>query len=428
VKYRDPKTGELLERKGTGRPDLTPVGTFPGGSSIETIEGACPGAAGEVRVRYRQADAADWQSTEWEPVIAAHDFARQFGLSDLEPGGRYVVAVESRAAAGGEVSSVIEGRFRTAPAVDKAARVVFTVTTGTAYGDQDLPGQGYKMYGQMLKLDPSFFVHTGDILYYDRLAKTPALARWHWDRMYSLPTNVDFHRQVSSYFIKDDHDTWMNDCWPTRETKFMGEFTFAQGVEIFPQEVPMGEKTWRTVRWGKDLQVWLPEGRDYRSANTMEDGPEKTIWGAEQKAWFKRTVAASDATFKVVISPTPIVGPDRTNKNDNHSNKGFTHEGDEIRRFIAGQKNMVTMCGDRHWQYVSVDKETGVKEFSCGPASNEHAGGWKDEFFYEEHKYLKVIGGFLAATVERVDGVPTLTCRHYGVDGEILNEDRTVAE
>ena len=46
----------------------------------------------------------------------------------------------------------------------------------------------------------------------------------------------------------------------------------------------MGEQTYRTFRWGKDLQIWLVEGRDFRSPNNMPDGPDKTIWGAEQKA------------------------------------------------------------------------------------------------------------------------------------------------
>ena len=44
------------------------------------------------------------------------------------------------------------------------------------------------------------------------------------------------------------------------------------------------------------------EGRDFRSPNKMADGPDKTIWGAEQKAWFKRTVKESDATWKVLDS------------------------------------------------------------------------------------------------------------------------------
>jgi alkaline phosphatase D len=319
---------------------------------------------------------------------------------------------------------LVEGGFKTAPSPYESERVVFTVSTGQAYPDQDAVGGGFRIYDAMLKLDPSFFVHTGDILYYDRLAKALPLARWHWARMYSLPTNVEFHRQVASYFIKDDHDTWMNDCWPTQKTRFMGDFTFEQGLAVFREQVPMGDRTWRTFRWGRNLQIWLVEGRDYRSPNTMPDGPDKTIWGKEQKEWFRRTVNESDATFRMLISPTPIVGPDRKNKHDNHSNKDFEHEGDEIRQFISKQKNMYVICGDRHWQYVSVDKDTGVREYSCGPASDEHAGGWSNDRRYPEHRYLNVTGGFLSVTVDRLQGKPTVIFRHHGVDGDVLNEDR----
>jgi len=213
------------------------------------------------------------------------------------------------------------------------------------------------------------------------------------------------------------------------QNRKMGEFTFAEGQAIFLEQVPMGERTYRTVRWGRDLQIWLVEGRDFRSPNTAPDGPDKTIWGEQQKAWFERTVKESDATFRVLISPTPLVGPDRKNKHDNHSNVDFTYEGNELRRFIARQKNMVVVCGDRHWQYMSVHPATGVREYSCGPASKQHAGGWKqDDFIPEYHRYLNVTGGFLSATVERAEGKPTLTFRHHDVDGSVNYEDRLVAD
>jgi len=98
-----------------------------------------------------------------------------------------------------------------------------------------------------------------------------------------------------------------------------------------------------------------------------------------------------------------------------------------LREFIASQDNMVVVCGDRHWQYVSVDATHGVKEYSSGPASDKHAGGWSNDMLRPEHQYLNVIGGFLAVTVEREDGVPVLIARHYGVDGAVLNEDRVLA-
>jgi len=231
-------------------------------------------------------------------VDVDRDFTRQQRLQNLRAGATYEIRVEGRPDEGAEVTSTVEGRFRTAPAPDQSARVLFTVITGQNYYDRDEKLEGWKIYPHMLERDPDFFVHTGDILYYDKWAKTLPLARWMWQQVYGMPTNVRFHRQVASYFIKDDHDTWMDDCWPSMETAFMGDFTFEQGQAVFLEQIGMGDEIFRTYRWGRDLQVWLVEGRDFRSPNNMPDGPDKTIWGAEQMAWFKRTVEASDATFR----------------------------------------------------------------------------------------------------------------------------------
>ena len=190
----------------------------------------------------------------------------------------------------------------------------------------------------MLTLDPDFFVHTGDIEYYDKpepYATNMELARFKWNRLYGLSNLSHFHNNVASYFIKDDHDTTCNDAWPGVN---YGELTWQQGLDLFREQFPVKKDNYRTIRWGKDLQIWLVEGRDFRSPNTMPDGPEKTIWGKEQKEWFLRTFKESDATFRVLISPTAFVGPDRGGKNDNHANKGFTHEGDEIRNFRRLEK------------------------------------------------------------------------------------------
>lgn len=426
VVYVGPQ-GERSEGRPARPHDWTPEVLYPDGVTVAELAGAAPGTRGEVRVRYRPQGEGDWQVTPWRFVDPAQDFTTQITLNDLRPNTRHELRIESRGA-GKLPGATMEASFCTAPDEAMHARVVFTVSTGQEYADQDAEEGGFRIYDSMLKLEPCFFVHTGDIVYFDSLAKDLELARWHWARTYSLPTNVRFHRQAASYFMKDDHDTWQNDCWPTMNSRFMGEFTFAQGQALFREQTPMGDQTYRTFRWGRDLQIWLVEGRDFRSANTDADGPDKTIWGAEQKAWFKRTVEASDATFRVLISPTPLVGPDRPNKNDNHANSGFAYEGNELRRFLASQKNMIVICGDRHWQYVSVDPATGLREYSCGPASDAHAGGWDPSDVRPEHRYLNVVGGFLAGIVDRESGRPGITLRHYSVNGELLHEDKIAAE
>ncbi len=394
---------------------------YPTGATVADLPYAAAGATGESRVLHRPTGSESWLATDWEPVDPERDYTRQFRLSGLQPSTRYELQVEIRTDQ--LEGQVVAGGFVTAPTADKPSRVVFTVSTGQSFNDRDR-SDGYEIYPSMQQLTPNFFVHTGDILYYDVLAKTKSLARYHWQRMYGLATLVNFHRHVPSYFIKDDHDTWRNDCWPTMKTRAMHEFTFAQGQAIFLEQVPMGKRTWRTFRWGSDLQVWLVEGRDYRSPNDAPDGPDKTIWGAEQKSWFKETVAASDATFRVLISPTPIVGPDRTGKNDNHANRGFAYEGRELRRFLAGQEDLIVLCGDRHWQYASVDPDTGLREYSCGPASDKHAGGWRSDDYHEDyHRFLRIRGGFLSVTVERPEGKPLMTLRFHDVHGNIQFED-----
>ena len=322
----------------------------------------------------------------------------------------------------------IIGSFHTPVARNKVAPVRFTVVTGQDYPRRDDKIMGHQIYPHMLDLGLDFFVHTGDTEYYDKpdpWATNLELARFKWNRLYGLPNQKDFHTKVASYFIKDDHDTLKNDSWPGQT---YGELTWEQGLALFPEQFPVTKKNYRTVRWGKDLQVWFVEGRDFRSPNTMEDGPDKSIWGKEQKEWFKRTVKASNATFRILISPTPLVGPDRGKKNDNHANEGFIHEGVELRKFISEQKNMYIICGDRHWQYVSEDPKTGAREYSCGPTSNVHAGGFKKSDQSPMHKYLNIIGGFLEVQIDRDKGKPVATFRHHGVDGMVLNEDIRFAD
>jgi len=390
---------------------------------VEQIEGACPGQPGRVRLRYGLLeDLSDARETDWVEVGEAVDFIHQFHLTGLKPGSAYHYASQSSAAAGGQVRSEVRGRFSTAPARATPSALRFCVMTCQGYQDRDHP-DGHPIYPAMLALKPAFIVMTGDLVYYDSnepVAVSPALARLHWERMFSLPRLLAMMRSTSSYWLKDDHDTLSDDTWPGKR---VGELTFAEGQKIFRQQAPLGTDSYRTFRWGRDLQIWFTDGRDFRSPNNTPDGPEKTIWGAAQKEWFKRTVAASDATWKVLVSPTPLVGPDRVNKNDNHGNAGFAHEGDELRAWLKAHvpDNFFVICGDRHWQYHSVHPATGVQEFSVGAASDSHAGGTPGEN-PAYHRFHRVKGGFLSVEIKRVGDESHISFQLRDVNGTEVYE------
>jgi alkaline phosphatase D len=78
---------------------------------------------------------------------------------------------------------------------------------------------------------------------------------------------------------------------------------------------------------------------------------------------------------------------------------------------------------------MSIDPRTGTREYSCGPASDKHAGGWQqDDYRKEFHRYLNVTGGFLSATVERKEGTPTLVFRYHDSDGTVNFSDTLVGK
>lgn len=398
---------------------------FPANATLDDMEGSLPGFEGSVRVSWwPKGQPVNRKQSDWLPVDPDRDFTRQILIEDLEPNQAYTLQAESRRT-NKQVGQVLVGSFRTALGPTQSEPLSFVISTCQSWKTRDKGRSGLQIYDHMLALNPAFFMHLGDIVYYDKRsaggdveARTPELARFHWNRWYGCLDIVDFHRQVPSFFIKDDHDTITNDTVPGDQ---VGSLSWVRGLSIFREQVPMGHPTYRSRRWSKDLHFWIVEGRDYRSPNRMPDGPGKTIWGAEQKAWFKEEVLASDAPFKVLFSPTPIVGPDRQNKKDNYANSNWTYEGDEIRKFLA-DNNVIVITGDRHWQYHSIDDTTGVHEFSSGASSEAHAGGFNLDLRTDEHQYLAIIGGFLSGEIDSTGIESKLTFRYHKVDGNVAYE------
>jgi alkaline phosphatase D len=390
---------------------------------VAEIEGACPGAKGQIRLLYHpHADRTKAIQSPWRDVSEDTDFATHFSLSELEPATEYHYSIETREAEQSQENLPLSGKFVTAPRVTSPSELRFCVMTCQGYPDRGHP-DGHDIYPAMQALNPAFVVLTGDVVYYDNdppQAVNAELARLHWERMFSLPRQRKLLLSCGTYWLKDDHDTLKNDSWPGAKA---GKLTFAEGQKIFQQQTPLMGKGYRTFRWGRDLQIWLTDGRDNRSPNNSPDGPSKTIWGEEQKEWFKSTMKASDATWRVLISPTPLVGPDREGKNDNHANRGFSHEGNELRDWLQvnAPDNFLVLCGDRHWQYHSVHPETGLHEFSVGPASNEHAGGTPGHN-PKYHRFHRVKGGFASVSCSRSGDKSRLRVIHHDVHGQAVYE------
>ena len=408
------KVGEVTQTEAIIWARITSVET---GNTLVS-EGSAPGALGGVEIAYRIEDSKeDYVTVERQVVAADSDYITQISLTNLKPNNSYVFTATAYSETG-KKGKTVEGKFRTPAEADSVVDVTAVVVTCQGLGSVDDKKKGHWVYSEMLKHNPDFFIHTGDVVYYDRrsvqpYSKTVDACRQRWARMFSHEWNRDFNSQVSSYFMKDDHDVLKDDCWPGQT---FGELTFKKGLELFAEQTPQRELPYRKVRWGKDVEIWMLEGRDYRTKNPAPDGPEKTLLGARQKAWLKKTLKESDSTFKLVVFPSPVVGPDKKGKKDNHSNPTYATEGKELREFLAGVNNTYIVCGDRHWQYGSQDPETGIIEVCPGPINDEHTkrGGNMHEDKNYQFYFGKGKGGFLKIFVTRREGKPQITFTWHG--------------
>ncbi|MEM9325853.1 MAG: alkaline phosphatase D family protein [Bacteroidota bacterium] len=447
------------------------------------IDGDVPGIVGVGQFEVSPSDSfQDPTTSGWLNATAENDFILKTKISGLESGTQYYYRLRfgTESAQSNAVSPV--GTFKTLPGAKSTEKVSFVVVTGMNhyhfhYGqynrNQAYTGNdkhlGYPALASILKLRPDYFIGTGDNVYFDHpnqrgferakergndphpggyggkeVVDETGMRRKYHEQFYQ-PRYIELFRSVGTYWEKDDHDYRFNDADPYQELDISHEL----GIKNFREQLPVVDPndpsavTYRTHRMSAHLQVWFLEGRDYRSANQKEDGPDKTLLGREQLAWLQETLLASEATFKIIVSPTPMVGPDDAYKTDNHVNHdGFRHEGEAIFQWWKDngflKKNLYIICGDRHWQYHAMHP-SGFEEFSTGALvdNNSRAGRLAGdpkstdpdaliEQFYVQGDRESASGGFLLFSVEQRAGRPTASFQFFDEKGVLLYEAKKV--
>jgi alkaline phosphatase D len=390
---------------------------LPHNVQLHEMHGASPGSSGQVRLTFWKGE-DEKQEMGWVTVGEDSDFTFRTRLTDLTPGATYHVELHGRRAEGNEsITDNVRGTF-TLPSLGNSSGddVEFCVVTCHDFNRME-SSDGHAIYPAMRALAPDFLIHTGDKEYMDQprpYAMTKELMRFKWNRISSLRNQREFFATVPAYFLRDDHDLGGDNNHPRVSYGLVSQH---EAVGIHDEYFPMDVKSYKTVRWGKHLQVWLLEVRQFRSANDIPDGHGKTILGQQQREWLLETFTASDATFRVLISPIPILGPEkRTTKNDNWSNNGFMTEGREIRALVNNSRNAFYVNGDRHWQYVS--RVDNVWEFGCGPGTDRHVSFHTNTASYE---YVNFVGGFLHVRVTGKTTKPSIEFSHHLVDGSVAN-------
>jgi alkaline phosphatase D len=335
-------------------------------------------------------------------VRAADDYTGQLLLKELRPDTTYRYRVGSK-----------RGTFETAPEADDAARV--RLAFGGDVAGQNVcrdAGEGFPIMETIRRFRPDVFVGLGDMIYADNACDpvglygnaqvpggfgpaTDLAGFWaHW--RYNRADAVSQRLLTSTGYVGvwDDHEV-VNDFGPLNDTRSTPPYTpgvhlLPIGLQAFLDYTPIAvapntpKRLYRSLRWGKHLELFVLDNRQYRDANAAMDSAArpKTMLGREQLTWLKESLDASDATWKVIVSSVPMsipTGFPASGGRDGWANfdqdTGFEQELLDILRFMEqeGIVNTVWITTDVHFaeafRYRPFPSNPGfvVYELATGP-------------------------------------------------------------
>ena len=369
--------------------------------------------AAVMRVRLRAHGSETLQRAT--TVTAEHDYTGKIAVHGLTPDTAYEYQVwfDTDDKSNGDKRAVTTGTFRTAPDAARERAVTF------AWGG-DLAGQnvcrdateGFPIFNAISALNPDFFLGLGDMIYadntcdamgrygnaqipgnFERAATLPAFwAHWKYNRGDGAYRTL--LGKLPYYAIWDDHEV-VNDFGPLHDTRSTPPYTagvhlLPLGLQAFLDYNPIAEhpqtpqRLYRSVRWGKHVELFILDTRQYRDANLTPDDTArpKTMLGREQLVWLKQKLADSDATWKIIVSSVPVSIPTgfppelgRDGWANFDQNSGFENELLDILRYMQqrGMRNTAWITTDVHFAEVfrytpfSDDPEFKVYEFVSGP-------------------------------------------------------------
>jgi len=290
-----------------------------------------------------------------------------------------------------------QGEFTTLPDPATSAPVTFAWSG-------DLGGQhrcrqgagGYPIFDSIRAQQPDFFIFLGDTIYSDDVCPSPPNEPGATFKATALPEYRARHRYqrgaaalqrflqaIPVYIIWDDHEVKNDFSGPFESQMPAGRQALREYWPI-ATDASDSNRLYRTIRYGADLEIYILDTRQYRSKNADEDGPAKTMLGAEQLRWLLEGLRASMATWKVIVTSVPLSVPKGGGMTGSgydgwaggSNGTGFERERQIIVDAILGEKkkNVVFLGGDVHWVQANIydvnqDGTPDFHEFVAGPLS-----------------------------------------------------------
>ena len=197
--------------------------------------------------------------------------------------------------------------------------------------------------------EPDVFFWLGDNIYADSIS--PWVFAEDYRRQRAVASTLPMLRSVPQLAIWDDHDFGLNNSDlsnPNREVSLGAFRNYWANPSYGLADCP---GVFFPYAYG-GVDFFLLDGRYYRTPNTDPDGPAKTLLGACQGEWLRQALAASRATFKVLVCGSGWSSEDGPT-GDTWS--AFMRERNELFDFIRDRRieGVILLSGDTHFGEVN---------------------------------------------------------------------------
>lgn len=281
--------------------------------------------------------------SELSPATLPDDSRRgpfvRMTVDGLEPDTTYAYAVE----VDGVVDTVRTGRFRTFPDGPADFRVAFASCARS--------GSNAAVFDAIAARDPLLYLNTGDFHYANIGTAEPDRFRAAIEEQTRGPGQSALYRSTSFAYVWDDHDYGANDADRTSPSRAAAQQVYRELVPHHP--LPGDEGRGGSIQQAFDIgrvRFLLTDNRSFRDPASAPDGPDKSLLGAEQRAWFEAELraAARDGVVVAWVNPTPWIAEARAGSD---SWAGYAHERGELARLIDELDlvdRFVMLSGDAH--------------------------------------------------------------------------------
>ncbi len=286
-----------------------------------------------------------------------NDFTLQIPLENLTPATQYDVTVWVN-----ESAQPRQGRFRTFPNENNAAPFKMVILTDFGYLQAPVSNRVFELAAAE---NPDLVFIGGDFDHRD--PKLVPAKRQMFQDLYSDDPNAplaDFAKFIlHNYPLAyqwDDHDYGGDN---SDRTATWRESALQVYREYFPS-YPMGKYgIYQSFRYGKEVEVFVLDGRSQRDPNQTPDDANKSMLNGErhpdgQVQWLLDGLKNSTATWKLIMSPSVL---NRTmHKTDSWAN--FSHERETILNFIKLEKidGVIVIAGDLHGGALDDGRNAGI--------------------------------------------------------------------